>query len=118
MSGHRLSVRPYEIRGLSRREREILEGAVRLVSEQAKAANVIIEEALETGLHGSDPIPIHAKALRIELLRLKANLERELESFVLDCSECGRPVHLVSRFGVSPGYWAHREPSPHHEPAI
>jgi hypothetical protein len=54
--------------------------------------------------------------LRLELLKVKAELERELETWVLDCTDCGREVHCVSGLGVSPGHWAHLEPAPHGEP--
>jgi len=33
------------------------------------------------------------KMLRLELLNVKADLERELEDFVLKCSRCGLDVH-------------------------
>ncbi len=56
--------------------------------------------------------------LRLELLNVKADLERELGRLVLDGSRCGRTVHWVPGLGVSPGHWAHREPAPHHEPAV
>ena len=61
---------------------------------------------------------VHAKMLRLELLKVKADLERELEDFSLNCSRCGLDVHWVSGLGVSPGLWAHREPAPHGEPAV
>jgi hypothetical protein len=48
--------------------------------------------------------------LRLELLQVKADLERELEDFVLNCSRCGLHVHWVGGLGVSPGHWAHRSP--------
>ena len=47
--------------------------------------------------------------LRLELLNAKADLERSLGTFVLDCSDCGRLVHWVEGLGVSAGHWAHRE---------
>ena len=47
-----------------------------------------------------------------------ADLERELGELVLDCSSCERSVHSVSGLGVSPGHWAHREPTPHGEPVV
>jgi hypothetical protein len=56
--------------------------------------------------------------LRLELLRVKADLERELAELVLDCTDCGRTVHWVSGLGVAPGHWAHREPAPHHAPVL
>jgi hypothetical protein len=58
---------------------------------------------------GNHPVTVHAKMLRLELLKVKADLERELEDFVLDCSNCGLDVHWVSGLGVSPGHWARRE---------
>ena len=42
----------------------------------------------------------------------RADLERELEDFVLDCSKSGLDVHWVSGLGVKPGHWGHREPGP------
>jgi hypothetical protein len=48
---------------------------------------------------------------------VKANLERELGTFVLDCADCGRTVHWVAGLGVSAGR-AHREPVPHGEPVV
>jgi hypothetical protein len=47
---------------------------------------------------------------------VKAGLERELETWVLNCSKGGLDVHPVAGLGVSPGHWAHREPAPHGEP--
>ena len=52
------------------------------------------------------------KMLRLELLNVKADLERELEDFVLNCSRCGLDVHWVSGPGITSGHWAHREPAP------
>jgi hypothetical protein len=76
-------------------------------SDEAKAAG-----------GGDHPVTVHAKMLRLELLKVKADLERELEDFSLNCSKCGLDVHWVSGLGVSPGHWAHREPAPHGEPAV
>jgi hypothetical protein len=62
--------------------------------------------------HGrSDPLVVHAKTLRLELLKVKADLERELEDFFLNCSRCGLDVHWVSGLGVTAGHWAHEEPA-------
>jgi hypothetical protein len=47
---------------------------------------------------------------RQELLQIKADLERELETWVPVCRECGLDVHWVSGLGVRAGHWAHREP--------
>jgi hypothetical protein len=101
-----------------RREREILEHAVRTIAEQAAKTNAIVDEALAAGLGGSDPITVHVKMLRQELLEVKRDLERDLEELVLDCSPCGQTVHWVAGLGVSPGHWAHQEPAPHGEPAV
>jgi hypothetical protein len=59
-------------------ERQILERAVRTLADQASAADSLVDEALDAGLDGSHPIAVHAKMLRLELLNVKADLEREL----------------------------------------
>jgi hypothetical protein len=66
----------------------------------------------------SQEVTIHAKMLRFELLQVKADLERNLGTLVLNCSDCGRLVHWVAELGSQPGHWAHREPAPHGEPAV
>jgi len=98
-------------------EREVLERAVLVVSQQATKADVLVEEAAAAG-GGSHPVTVHAKMLRLELLHVKADLERELGQLVLDCSKCGRTVHWAFGLGVTPGHWAHREPAPHGEPIV
>ena len=100
------------------RERHILERAVHAVTEQAAKADDLVDEAIEVGHGRSDPLVTHAKMLRLELLKVKADLERELEDFVLNCRKCGLDVHWVSGLGIQPGHWAHREPAPHGEPTI
>jgi hypothetical protein len=89
---------------MARREREILEHAVRTVAEQAVEADELVDEAKAAG-GGDHPVTVHAKMLRLELLRVKADLERELEDFVLNCSKCGLDVHWVPGLGVTPGHW-------------
>jgi hypothetical protein len=98
--------------------RDILERAVRVVTEQATKADALVDEAWASGLDGSHPLTVHAKMLRLELLNVKADLERELGQLVLDCTDCGRLVHWVSGLGTSPGHWAHREPAPHGVPVV
>lgn len=76
---------------------------------------ILVDEAKAAG-GGDHPVTVHAKMLRLELLKVKADLERELEDFSVNCSKCGLDVHWVSGLGVSPGHWAHREPPSHGEP--
>ena len=83
-----------------RRECDILENAVRSVAEQAAKADELVDEAIATGLDGSHPLTVHAKMLRLELLKMKAELEHELERLILDCAACGQTVHWVA--GVRP----------------
>jgi hypothetical protein len=45
-------------------EREILEGSVLGVSEQAVAAGEIVCEAISVGLETDHPLTVHAKTLR------------------------------------------------------
>jgi hypothetical protein len=103
---------------MPRRDRDILERAIRVLAKQAAAADALVDEALGAGLDGSHSLTVHAKMLRLELLQVKGDLERELSRLVLDCSDCGGTVHWVPGLGVSAGHWAHREPAPHDEPAI
>jgi hypothetical protein len=100
------------------RQREVLERAIRRVTEQAAAADAIVDEAMEAGLDGSARIVVSTKMLRAELLSVKADLERELERLVLDCVVCLRTVHYVGGLGVQAGHWAHREPAPHATPKL
>ena len=100
-----------------RPEHSVLERAMRVVSRQAAAARELVHETHDDGL-GSHTVTTPRQMLRLELLNVKADLERELGQLVLDCSSCGRRAHWIPGFGVEPGRWAHREPAPHHEPAI
>jgi hypothetical protein len=99
-------------------ERRLLERGVRTVAEQATNASAIVDEAHDAGLDGSHPVTLQAKMLRLELLNVKADLERELGRLVLHCTDCGRTVHWVSGLSVTPGHWAHREPAPHGAPVL
>jgi hypothetical protein len=103
---------------MARRERDILEHAVHTITEQAVKANALVDKAIDVGHGRSDPLVTHAKMLRLELLKVKADLERELEDFSLNCSKCGLDVHWVSGLGIVPGRWSHAEPAPHGEPAV
>jgi hypothetical protein len=102
---------------MARREREILEQAVHAIAEQAVKADDLVDEAKAAG-GGDHPVTVHAKMLRLELLNVKADLERELEDFSINCTKCGLDVHWMSGLGVSPGHWVHREPAPHGEPSV
>jgi hypothetical protein len=62
------------------------------VSEQAKNASAIVDEAHGAGVHGSHPVTLQAKMLRLELLNVKADLERELGRLLL-------PLHVVRSNG-------------------
>ena len=55
---------------VARREREILEQAVRTVAEQAVKANELSTKRRLPG--GDHPVTVHAKMLRLELLKVKA----------------------------------------------
>ena len=102
---------------MARRERDILEHAVHTIAEQAAKADELVDEAKAAG-GGGHPVTVHAKMLRLELLKVKADVERELEDFSLNCSKCGLDVHWVGGLGVTPGHWAHGEPAPLGEPAV
>ena len=57
------------------REREILEHAVHLVAEKAAKTDELVDEAIAVGHGRSDPLVVHAKMLRLKLLKVKADLE-------------------------------------------
>jgi hypothetical protein len=99
-------------------ERDVLERAIRRVTEQAANADAIVDEAMAAGLDGSDRIVVGVEMLRAELLSVKADLERELEREVLDCVACGKLAHYVGGLGVRAGHWAHAEPAPHSTPKL
>jgi hypothetical protein len=65
-------------RTLARRERGIIDHAVHAVTEQAAKAEDLVDEAIAVGNGRSDSLVTHAKRLRLELLNVKADLEREL----------------------------------------
>jgi hypothetical protein len=77
-----------------------IERAVHAVSEQASAASLIVAEILNVGLDGGRPVTLHTKMLRLELLRVKADLKRDLSEFVLDWTDCSLTVHWVAGLGT------------------
>jgi hypothetical protein len=77
---------------VQQREREILEHAVHTIADQAAKADELEEGTAAGG--GEHPVTVHAKMFRLELL--KAELERELETWVPNCTKCGLDVHWVS----------------------
>jgi hypothetical protein len=88
---------------MARRDREILEHAVWTIAEQAVKADELVDEAKAAG-GGDHPVTVHAKMLRLELLKVKADLERELEDFVPKLQEV-RPRRAL-------GAWARRVSRP------
>jgi hypothetical protein len=55
---------------MARRERDILERAVHTIAEQAAKADDLVDEAKAAG-GGDHPVTVHAKMLRLELLKVK-----------------------------------------------
>jgi hypothetical protein len=103
---------------MTTRERNTNERAVRSVAEEAGHAYELIEQLHAVGFRDGDEVMLAAKTLRLELLKTKGDLERELSGWVLDCRRCNRRVHWVSGVGPEPGHWAHAEPAPGHDPVI
>jgi hypothetical protein len=98
-----------------RRERDILESAIASIAERAEDVSRLVDEANAVG---HDGLTLRAKMLRLELLHVKADLERELGTWALHCRACSREVHWVAGLGVRAGHWAHAEPAPHGEPVV
>jgi hypothetical protein len=90
---------------MARRERDILERAVHAVAEQAAKANELVDGVIAAGFGKSDPMVVRAKLIRLELLQLKGDLERELGKLVLNCTACGQEVHWVQGISMAdPGH--------------
>jgi hypothetical protein len=70
-------------------ERNVVELAVAAVAEQAAKADALIDELQAAGLPEDGPV-LQAKLLRLELLKVKGDLGRELGRWVLDCRLCNR----------------------------
>jgi hypothetical protein len=65
------------------------------------------------------PVTIVAKQVRLELVKVKADFERELGTLVLNCTPCGMEVHWVTGVSMADsGHWGHRLPAPHGEPVV
>ena len=104
---------------MAHKEREFLERAVRSIAERTSQASTVVDEAHTAGLDGSHPVTLEAKILRLEMLNVKADLERELGRLVLHCTACGMEVHWVQGVSMSdPGHGGHRFPAPHGDPAV
>jgi len=99
-------------------DRDILERAIRKISEQAANGSGVVDEAMDAGLPVDHPVTVAAKMLRLELLNVKADLERGLAEFSLNCSAWGMDVRWVAGLGNAAGHWAHAEPAPHGQPAV
>jgi hypothetical protein len=104
---------------MPQRERDILERAVHAIAQQTANTNRVIDEAREVGLAADHPVTLQAKLIRLELLKVKADLERELGELVLDCTQCGTEVHWVQGISMAdPGPLGASFPAPHREPGI
>ncbi len=104
---------------MSKSDRGILGRAVHSIAQQAGNTNTVIDKAVDAGLADDHPVTIAAKMVRIGLLKTKAELERGLSEFVLDCTACGQEVHWVQGISVSDlGHWGHRFPAPHGEAVV
>jgi hypothetical protein len=92
---------------------------VHAIAEQATNSNKVIDDAIEAGLAADHPVTVAAKQVRLELLKVKADLERELGKLVINCTACGMKVHWVQCVSMSdPGHRGHRFLAPHGKPAV
>jgi hypothetical protein len=80
-------------------------------------ALALVDEGADAG-GGSHPVTIHAMMLRLELLNVKTDLERELEKLSLKLLQVRPRRPVGSGLGTTPGIWSHAEPAPHGEPAV
>ena len=89
---------------MARCEREILEHAVHTVAEQAAKADDLVDEAIEVGHGRSDPLVTHAKMLRLDLLKVRADLERELVSHASGANPRPTKVSAINSLPLSDGW--------------
>ncbi len=76
--------------GAMGRERPVLERAVAQVAKEATAADDLVDLAATSE---REDVILAAKRLRLELLDVKAAIERELAPFAPNCRACGLGVH-------------------------
>jgi hypothetical protein len=72
---------------------------VHAVAEQAAKADDLVDEAIDVEHGRSEPLVTHAMMLRLELLKVKADLERGLEDFSLKLLEVRPRCSLGERAG-------------------
>jgi hypothetical protein len=89
-SGYGLTYRPWRGSGGAQVSQAVYSAAAK--------ADALIDEAIDAGHGGSDPLVVRAKMLRLGLLQVKADLERERGTWVLDYSACGRTVTSAISF--------------------
>jgi hypothetical protein len=87
------------------------------VAEQAVKTNTVIHEVTEAGLASDHPVTIAAKQIRLESLKVKADLEQELRPArsQLHGLRPGGSLGPTRQHG-GPRHWGHRFPAPHGEP--
>ena len=79
---------------MARRERDVLDRAAAAVAAQAATSDRFVDEALAAD--GRDhPFNRSREMLRLELLKVKADLERELATLGLTWSSRDRDVHEI-----------------------
>jgi hypothetical protein len=81
---------------VQQRERETLEQVVHAIADQAVKADELVDGATAASGPRSSDHGLHAQMLRLELLKVKTDLEREFETWSLNCTKCGLDVHWVS----------------------
>jgi len=92
---------------MARREREILEHAVRTVAEQAVKADELVDEAKAAGgRRSSDHGPREDAPARAPEGEGRPSASSRRGRWT--ARKCGLDVHWVSGLGVSPGHWAPR----------
>jgi hypothetical protein len=91
----------------SARETSVRPGAISLqvkaISDKVRDAYALVDELHDAGIRAEHPAMVKAKTLRIEVLQIKADLERELGGWLLDCVVCKRRVQLGVRDGSGAG---------------
>jgi hypothetical protein len=88
------------------------------MAERVLDAYRLVDELHAAGFPADHPTMLAVKKMRVELLKIKGEIERELARWVEDCRRCNRRVHWVFGVGAEAGHWAHSEPAPKHRPVL
>jgi hypothetical protein len=91
-------------------ERTTLERAAAAIADETRRAYALVYEVTAAGVDDRHPLVLAVKEIRLELLRVKGDLEGELSRLVKTCRRCQLRVHWVPGAAADLGHWRMRSP--------